>query len=95
MKGDPAKGPAYFFVKLPAGFSVALHHHTADHYVVVVSGTMMFNVDGQDRTLPAGSYFAFTGKKQHTTKCVEGADCVLFLEAHSKWDVVPEPAAKK
>jgi len=96
VSGDPSKGASRFFVKVPSGFNVPLHHHSADHFGVVISGTMVFNVDGTDQTLPAGSYFAYTGKKQHTTKCTDPAGCLLFIDAHSKWDVVPEkPAAKK
>jgi len=90
VKGDPNKGAAHFFVKLPAGFSVPLHFHNADHYGTVLSGTMVFVPEGGvEKTLPAGSAMVFTGKKKHTTKCAEGADCVIFVDARSKWDVVP------
>jgi quercetin dioxygenase-like cupin family protein len=95
VSGDPSKGPAHFFVKLPSGYSAPLHHHTPDHYTVVVSGTMVFNVDGQDYTLPAGSYFQFMAKKTHTTKCTDAAGCTLFVDARGKWDVVPEKTAAK
>lgn len=94
IHGDPTKGAAQFFVKLPSTFDVPLHHHTADHWGIVISGTMVFN-DGQDHTLPAGSYFAYTGKKQHTTKCADPAGCTIFIDAHGKWDVVPEKTAAK
>jgi len=94
VHGDPMKGAARFFIKLPSGFDVPLHHHTADHFGVVLSGTMVIN-DGQDHTLAAGSYFSFIGKKQHTTKCTDPAGCTLFVDAHGKWDVVPEKTAKK
>ncbi|MGZ6163320.1 MAG: cupin domain-containing protein, partial [Myxococcaceae bacterium] len=95
VAGDPKKGAAKFFVKLPSGFSVGMHHHTADHFSVVVSGTLVQNVDGQDMTMPAGSYFSYTGKKQHTTKCTDATGCILFVDAHGKWDVVPEKTAAK
>ena len=95
VSGDPAKGAAKFFVKLPSGFSAPLHHHTADHFSVVVSGTLVQNVDGQDVTMPAGSYFSHVGKKQHTTKCTDPAGCVLYVDTHGKWDVVPEKTAQK
>jgi quercetin dioxygenase-like cupin family protein len=85
----------HFFIKLPAGFSAALHHHTSDHYGMVVSGNMVFNVDGQDQNLPAGSYFSFTGQKKHTTHCAEGADCLLFVDSRGKWEVVEEKPAKQ
>ena len=95
VAGDPKKGAGKFFVKLPSGFSAGMHHHTADHFSVVVSGTLVQNVDGQDVTMPAGSYFSYTGKKQHTTKCTDAAGCILFVDAHGKWDVVPEKSAAK
>jgi ChrR Cupin-like domain len=94
VQGNPNKGAARFFVKLPGNADVPLHHHTADHHVAVVSGTMVLN-DGQDHTLPAGSYFSFTGKKQHTTKCTDTAGCTLFVDCKGKWDVVEEKTAKK
>jgi len=94
VQGDPTKGAARFFVKLASGFDVPLHHHTADHFAVVISGTMVLN-DGQDHTMPVGSYWSFTGKKQHTTKCIDPAGCTLFVEAKGKWDVLPEKTAKK
>ena len=95
VAGDPMKGAGKFFVKLPSGFSVGMHHHTADHFSVVVSGTLVQNVDGQDVTMPAGSYFSYTGKKQHTTRCTDAAGCILYVDAHGKWDVVPEKSATK
>ena len=90
VQGDASKGPHHALVKLPAGFSAPLHHHSADHYATVLSGTVVFTVDGQDHRLPAGSYFAFTGKKTHLTKCETGSDCVIFNDVRGKWDVVPE-----
>ena len=90
VQGDANKGSHHAFVKLPAGFSAPLHHHTADHYATVLSGTVVFTVDGQDHRLPAGSYFSFTGKKIHVTKCEVGSDCVISNDVRGKWDVVPE-----
>ncbi len=98
VQGDPAKGAHHSMMKLPAGFASPPHHHSADHYVTVVSGTLVFTVDGKDTKLPPGSYFSYTGKKTHITKCDAGADCVLALDTRGKWDIVPEKekaAAKK
>jgi uncharacterized cupin superfamily protein len=53
-QGDPNKGASHFFIKLPASFSVPQHHHSPEHYVMVVAGTVVFNVDGKDHSLPAG-----------------------------------------
>jgi quercetin dioxygenase-like cupin family protein len=94
LDGAPDKGASRFLIKLAGGLSVPVHFHNPDHYVYVVSGTMVLGIDGKDVTLPAGSYFSFTGKKKHTTLCQAGADCVLFIDARGKWDVVPVAAAK-
>ena len=92
--GDPDKGAAHFFMKFAPGFAAPLHHHNADHYVTVIAGTLVLNIDGKDVKLPAGSYFSFSGKKPHTTKCDAGPECILFNDARGKWDVIPEAAPK-
>jgi len=95
LQGDPSKGASHFFLKFAPGFSAPMHHHSANHYGAVVSGTMVLTVDGQERKLPAGSYFAFTGKKPHATRCEAGAECVLSMDARGKWDVVQQKKQKK
>jgi quercetin dioxygenase-like cupin family protein len=92
-EGDPAKGPSHFFIKFAAGFAAPLHHHTSDHHVTVLNGTLVLNVDGKDHKLGPGSYFAFRGKAKHTTRCEPGSDCLLFTDVRGPWDVIPEAAA--
>lgn len=93
-EGDPGKGASHFFLKFAPGFSAPVHHHTANHYVTVVSGTLVLTVDGTEHKLPAGSFFAFSGKKPHATRCDAGTDCVLAMDTRGKWDVVPEKQQK-
>jgi quercetin dioxygenase-like cupin family protein len=92
VEGDPGKGANHFMVKFAGGFAAPLHHHSSDHHVTVLAGTLVLNVDGKEQKLPAGSYFSFKGKKPHTTSCEKGADCVLAIDSRGKWDVVPEEA---
>ena len=89
-EGDPTKGASHFFLKLDKGFAAPEHHHSPDHSGFVVSGTLILTVDGKESKLPAGSYFAFSGKKVHATRCDAAADCVLAMDARGKWDVVPD-----
>ena len=90
VDGDPGKGPSHFFLKFVGGFAAPLHHHTANHSGTVVAGTLALTVDGKEQKLPPGSFFAFTGKTKHMTRCEAGADCVLSMDVRGKWDVVPE-----
>ena len=92
VTGNPSKGAGHFFIKFPGGFSAPEHHHTANHYVAVMQGTLVIGVDGKDHTLPTGSFFSFTGEKKHTTKCAEGAECVISIDSRGMWDVVPSAA---
>lgn len=93
LDGDPTKGASHFLMKFPAGFAAPLHHHTADHYVGVVSGTMVLTSDGKEQKLTAGSFFSFTGKTVHGTSCAAGADCVIMVDSRGKWDLVMEQKA--
>jgi quercetin dioxygenase-like cupin family protein len=97
VEGDPSKGPSHFFIKFVGGFSAPLHHHTANHSVTVVAGTLVLTVDGNEQKLPAGSFFAFSNKTKHATACAAGSDCILSVDARGKWDVLIEGAktAKK
>jgi hypothetical protein len=90
VDGNPAKGPHHSMLKFAGGFAAPLHHHTTNHYGTVVAGTLVLTSGGKEVRLPPGSYFAFTGKMPHVTKCEAGADCVLAIDARGKWDVVPE-----
>ncbi len=94
IDGDAGKGPHHSFMKFAAGFSAPVHHHSSDHFVTVVSGTLVLTVDGAEHRLTPGSYFAFKNKQAHSTACAEGADCVIFTDVRGKWDVVM-PTAKK
>jgi len=90
VSGDMEKGASRFFLKYPVGFVTPNHHHTADHYVTVVSGTITLTVDGKDHKLGPGSYFALTQKKPHTAKVEGNEDAVFFIQADGPWDVVME-----
>jgi quercetin dioxygenase-like cupin family protein len=94
VQGDPAKGSIHMMLKFTGGFAAPVHHHTSDHHGTVVAGTLVLTSGGKEVKLPPGSYFAFTGKMPHSTKCEAGADCVVAVDARGKWDVVAEDAKK-
>ena len=90
VDGDPAKGASHFFLKYSAGLVTPSHHHSADHYVVLIGGNLTVSADGKETKLTPGSYFAFTGKQPHVAKCEGTQDCVMFVDSRGAWDVVPE-----
>ncbi len=90
VSGDMEKGPSRFFLRYASGVATPMHHHSADHFVAVVSGAITLTVDGKEHRLGPGSYFALTGKASHSAR-VEGAeDAVFFIQADGPWDVVAD-----
>ncbi len=90
VSGDMDKGPSRFFLKYPKGFVTPNHYHSADHSVVVISGTITLTVGGKDHDLGPGAYFELTGKAAHVAKVKGDQEAVFFIEAEGPWDVVME-----
>ena len=88
--GDAAMGPHGAFHKFPAGFLTPLHTHSAELRIVVISGTMaMAGEDGIEHRFPAGSYYTQPTTFKHTTKCLEGSECIALVVANGKFDLNP------
>lgn len=88
VSGDMAKGASRFFLKYPVGLITPKHHHSADHYVTVVSGEITLTVAGKDYKLGPGSYFALTNKAPHVAKVEGKEEAVFFIQADGPWNVV-------
>jgi mannose-6-phosphate isomerase-like protein (cupin superfamily) len=97
VEGDMAKGPCHFYLKYDAGFVAPLHHHSPDHYVTVVMGTLVLTVGGKDYRLAPGSFFQLLNKAPHAARVEGDQPSVMFVDARGPWDVVlePESAPKK
>lgn len=90
VAGDMEKGPSRFFLRYPAGLVTPKHHHNADHYGTLVSGTITLVAGGKEQRLGPGSYFSLTGGESHLTR-VEGSEAAVFyIQADGPWDVVME-----
>ena len=86
--GDHTKGAYGALGKFPAGFTAALHTHSADMHIVVVSGTIIHGPEGKPEVrLPAGSYLKLPANYRHTTACDKASECVFFLEGGGKFDI--------
>lgn len=88
VSGDMGKGPCRFFLKYPAGLVTPMHHHSADHHVTVVSGSLTLMVEGKEHHLGPGSYFKLADKVLHAAKVEGKEDAVMFIQADAAWDVV-------
>jgi anti-sigma factor ChrR (cupin superfamily) len=88
--GNAQKGPHGSFAKFEAGTQVPLHTHTAASRSVVITGTMLEGLEGQQpKELGPGSYFFIPGEVKHTTACKAGAECIIYTDWSGAFDLKP------
>jgi glyoxylate utilization-related uncharacterized protein len=88
VSGDMEKGPSRFFLKYPVGLVTPLHHHTANHHVTVISGSITLTVGGKEHRLGPGAYFMLADRASHIAKVEGNEEAVFFIQAEAPWDVV-------
>jgi quercetin dioxygenase-like cupin family protein len=88
--GDPQKGAHGVMYMWPSGAKLAEHSHTAGDRCVVLSGTLLLEVEGIGmKRLPAGSFFSLEGGTKHTTSVEASVPCQFYVEREGAYDVVP------
>ncbi len=88
--GNPQTGPNGSFAKFQGGTEIPLHTHTAAARTVVITGTMVEGLEGQQpKELGPGSYFFIPGDVKHTTACKAGAECLIYTDWMGAFDLKP------
>lgn len=87
LHGDPAKKNVDIFFKVPAGSDIANHAHTSAERMILISGEMEVQYEGEEaRTLKKGSYAYGPAEKPHTARCGNAGPCVLFIAFEEPMD---------
>lgn len=80
LNGDPAAPNADVFFRVPANSAIPSHWHTSAERMILVSGNMTVQYDGQEAvTLSSGAYAYGPPKLPHTAHCNDEGPCVLFI----------------
>lgn len=80
LHGNPAEPNADIFFKLEGNTSVPNHWHHSAERMVLVSGEMQVNYEGQQpETLTPGMYAYGPPEVPHTASCESSESCVLFI----------------
>jgi hypothetical protein len=88
MHGDPAKGAADFYIKLPAGYAFPLHFHTANERLFVDNGQLeAFGAHGAGDLLGSGGYAFMPAKMPHYVKCVSKTECTIYMSSDGPFDI--------
>jgi mannose-6-phosphate isomerase-like protein (cupin superfamily) len=80
LQGDPAKPDADVFFKMQGNTKVSNHWHHSAERMVLVSGEMEVNYEGQNpAVLTPGTYAYGPPEKPHSASCISDEPCVLFI----------------
>jgi quercetin dioxygenase-like cupin family protein len=89
LQGNPAERNADVFFKLPAKSTAALHTHTSAERMVLVSGEMKVQYEGQEPVvLKAGTYAYGPASLPHEATCSSDQDCILFIAFEEPVDAI-------
>jgi len=90
LHGDPAGDNADIFLKVPAGADLPHHWHSSAERMILVSGELRLEYDGQDpKTMRQGSYAYGPAELPHKGRCAAGDPCILFIAFEQPVDAVP------
>jgi quercetin dioxygenase-like cupin family protein len=96
LQGDPEEPNADVFFRMAPNTTAPAHWHTSAERMVLVSGEMHVDYDGQEPVvLRPGTYAYGPPGLPHETHCAEGAPCILFIAFEEPVDalaVADEPA---
>lgn len=77
---DSVTGGITYYAKFPAGSHYALHWHSHDEYVVVVSGKLEIQLGEESHSLEVGSYIVIPGALNHSwTVPAEGNEAIILV----------------
>jgi quercetin dioxygenase-like cupin family protein len=89
MNGDPNKGAADMYIKLPSKYDTTFHWHTPIESVYVDGGQMEFSMPGSDekKKLGSGGFFQSPAKMVHRAVCTSSEACYFYLHSAGKFDI--------
>jgi quercetin dioxygenase-like cupin family protein len=89
LQGNPAERNADVFFKLPAKSTAPRHTHTSAERMILVSGEMKVQYEGQEPVvLTAGTYAYGPANLPHAATCSSDQDCILFIAFEEPVDAI-------
>jgi quercetin dioxygenase-like cupin family protein len=80
LQGDPAKPNADVFFRVPAGYRITAHTHSSAEHLVLVTGELEVQYQGQPAAiLKAGDFAYGPPRVPHVGRCLSKVPCTLFI----------------
>ncbi len=89
IQGNPEEPNADVLFKLKPNTSVEDHWHTSAERMVLLSGELEVDYDGQDPVMMnEGTYAYGPAGLSHETHCLDEGDCILFIAFEEAVDAI-------
>jgi len=90
VHGDMSQPNLDVFFKVPENTKVPAHWHHSQERMILISGEMEVQYEGESSQLmKTGSYAYGPAKKPHSAKCLDKGPCVLFIALVEPFDAFP------
>lgn len=90
LHGNPAEPNADVFFKVPGGSDIPSHWHHSAERMVLVSGELRVQYEGQEaETLQVNDYAYGPPELVHDAHCLSDDECVLFIAFNGPVDAIP------
>jgi len=90
LQGDPEEGDFDLLFRLEPGTSAANHWHTSAERMILIAGELHVDYEGQETVvMKPGTYAYGPPGLPHSTHCLDGDACVLFIAFEDALDAVP------
>jgi len=89
IQGDPEEPNADVLFKMAPNTTVDKHWHTSTERMILLSGKMEVDYEGQDPVIvEKGTYAYGPGGLAHETHCLDEGECVLFIAFEDPVDAI-------
>ncbi|WP_295984668.1 cupin domain-containing protein [uncultured Algibacter sp.] len=90
VHGDMSQPNLDVFFKVPENTKVPKHWHHSQERMILISGEMEVQYEGEpSQLMKTGSYAYGPAKKPHLAKCLDKGPCVLFIALVEPFDAFP------
>lgn len=84
---DSATGATKLMIRVPSGFTVPAHWHSANETHTVVRGAFIMECEGVRDTLTTGSFNYIPKRMPHRAWTLDNEGALLFITVDGPWDV--------
>jgi quercetin dioxygenase-like cupin family protein len=88
LNGDPAKGAAELYFRVPSDYTFPWHFHTPIEKLFIDEGSLVFETrNGGKDTLDSGDYVYVPARSPHRVTCSSTTPCLFFLASSGPFDI--------